>query len=86
MSCCKRLAQLRGIECGAACFAGQFTKSVIQDRKVENEIRVLMIGLAGGGKTTVLYEMKLGELVTTIPTIGFNVETGLQCRYLRVLP
>merc|ERR1712113_179176 len=29
----------------------------------------------GAGKTTVLYKLKLGEVVTTIPTIGFNVET-----------
>lgn len=27
------------------------------------------------GKTTVLYKLKLGEKVCTIPTIGFNVET-----------
>lgn len=27
------------------------------------------------GKTTILYKMKLGEVVSTIPTIGFNVET-----------
>ena len=27
------------------------------------------------GKTTILYKMKLNETVTTIPTIGFNVET-----------
>ena len=27
------------------------------------------------GKTTILYKLKLGEIVTTIPTIGFNVET-----------
>ena len=26
-------------------------------------------------KTTILYKLKLGEIVTTIPTIGFNVET-----------
>eukprot|EP00005_Dracoamoeba_jomungandri_P003969 CAMPEP_0174259304 /NCGR_PEP_ID=MMETSP0439-20130205/8148_1 /TAXON_ID=0 /ORGANISM="Stereomyxa ramosa, Strain Chinc5" /LENGTH=176 /DNA_ID=CAMNT_0015343135 /DNA_START=21 /DNA_END=551 /DNA_ORIENTATION=- len=36
--------------------------------------RVLMVGLDAAGKTTVLYKLKLGELVTTIPTIGFNVE------------
>merc|ERR1739842_118237 len=29
----------------------------------------------GAGKTTILYKLKLGEVVTTIPTIGFNVET-----------
>ena len=37
--------------------------------------RILMVGLDNAGKTTVLYKLKLGEVVTTIPTIGFNVET-----------
>lgn len=36
--------------------------------------RVLMVGLDGAGKTTILYKLKLGETVTTVPTIGFNVE------------
>ena len=27
------------------------------------------------GKTTILYRMQIGEVVSTIPTIGFNVET-----------
>nr|KAG5711407.1 hypothetical protein BaRGS_025834 [Batillaria attramentaria] len=34
-----------------------------------------MVGLDAAGKTTILYKLKLGEIVTTIPTIGFNVET-----------
>merc|ERR1712187_1059745 len=38
------------------------------------EMRILMVGLDAAGKTTVLYKLKLGEVVTTIPTIGFNVE------------
>jgi small GTP-binding protein len=33
-----------------------------------------MLGLDAAGKTPVLYNLKLGEHVTTIPTIGFNVE------------
>ncbi len=33
-----------------------------------------MVGLDAAGKTTILYKLKLGEVVTTIPTIGFNVE------------
>lgn len=33
------------------------------------------MGLDAAGKTTILYKLKLGEVVTTIPTIGFNVET-----------
>lgn len=34
-----------------------------------------MVGLDAAGKTTLLYRLKLAEVVTTIPTIGFNVET-----------
>eukprot|EP00455_Lapot_gusevi_P012731 TRINITY_DN160_c0_g1_i10.p1 TRINITY_DN160_c0_g1~~TRINITY_DN160_c0_g1_i10.p1 ORF type:complete len:174 (-),score=49.35 TRINITY_DN160_c0_g1_i10:393-914(-) len=33
------------------------------------------IDIDAAGKTTILYKLKLGELLTTIPTIGFNVET-----------
>lgn len=39
------------------------------------QVRILMVGLDAAGKTTILYKFKLGEIVTTIPTIGFNVET-----------
>mmetsp|Transcript_30175 Transcript_30175/g.21921 ORF Transcript_30175/g.21921 Transcript_30175/m.21921 type:complete len:183 (-) Transcript_30175:76-624(-) len=39
------------------------------------EMRILMVGLDAAGKTTILYKLKLGEVVNTIPTIGFNVET-----------
>ncbi|KAJ4884307.1 ADP-ribosylation factor 2-B [Raphanus sativus] len=41
----------------------------------KKEMRLLMLGLDAAGKTTILYKLKLGEIVTTIPTIGFNVET-----------
>ncbi|XP_051865311.1 ADP-ribosylation factor 3a isoform X4 [Pristis pectinata] len=41
----------------------------------KKEMRILMVGLDAAGKTTILYKFKLGEIVTTIPTIGFNVET-----------
>ncbi|KAH9655905.1 putative ADP-ribosylation factor [Citrus sinensis] len=33
-------------------------------------IKLLMVGLDASGKTTILYKMKLGEIVTTTPTIG----------------
>ncbi|ORZ36769.1 ADP-ribosylation factor 1 [Catenaria anguillulae PL171] len=39
------------------------------------ETRIILIGLDAAGKTTILYKLKLGEVVTTVPTIGFNVET-----------
>lgn len=34
-----------------------------------------MVGLDSAGKTTILYRLQIGEVVSTIPTIGFNVET-----------
>ena len=36
----------------------------------KKEMRILMVGLDAAGKTTILYKLKLGEVVTTIPTIG----------------
>lgn len=38
-------------------------------------MRILMLGLDAAGKTTILYKLKLGEVVSSVPTIGFNVET-----------
>ncbi|CAH0484926.1 unnamed protein product [Peronospora farinosa] len=39
------------------------------------ESRIMIIGLDGAGKTTFLYKIKVGKTVTTIPTIGFNLES-----------
>lgn len=36
----------------------------------KKQVRILMVGLDAAGKTTILYKLKLGEIVTTIPTIG----------------
>ena len=41
----------------------------------KREARILMLGLDAAGKTTILFKLKLGEVVTSVPTIGFNVET-----------
>ncbi|MBA0605885.1 hypothetical protein Godav_018417 [Gossypium davidsonii] len=38
----------------------------------KKEMRILMVGLDAAGKTTILYKLKLGEIVTTIPTIGMR--------------
>lgn len=39
------------------------------------DVRILLLGLDSAGKTTTLYKLKLNEIVSTIPTIGFNIET-----------
>jgi len=44
-------------------------------RRGGRDTRVLMLGLDSAGKTTILYKFKIGQVVTTIPTVGFNVET-----------
>ena len=54
---------------------GQALSAMIKSLFGKMEARVLMVGLDAAGKTTILYKLKLGEIVTTIPTIGFNVET-----------
>ncbi len=41
----------------------------------KREMKILLVGLDAAGKTTVLYKLKLGDVVNTSPTIGFNVET-----------
>lgn len=39
------------------------------------DVRILMVGLDNAGKTTILYHLKFNKVTTTVPTIGFNVET-----------
>lgn len=54
---------------------GLTVSSLFQRLFGNKQVRILMVGLDAAGKTTILYKLKLGEIVTTIPTIGFNVET-----------
>jgi ADP-ribosylation factor protein 1 len=54
---------------------GLYFSRVLQKLVGTRDCRILMVGLDAAGKTTILYKLKLGEIVTTIPTIGFNVET-----------
>ncbi|KNC84276.1 ADP-ribosylation factor 1 [Sphaeroforma arctica JP610] len=54
---------------------GLYISKVFNQLVGSKEMRILMVGLDAAGKTTILYKLKLGEVVTTIPTIGFNVET-----------
>ncbi|XP_073681579.1 ADP-ribosylation factor 4-like isoform X4 [Garra rufa] len=49
---------------------GNYFSQVFARLFPKRPIRLLMIGLDAAGKTTILYKLKLGEVVTTIPTIG----------------
>ena len=42
--------------------------------------KILLLGLDNAGKTTILYKIKLNENISTIPTIGFNVEEVSPCK------
>ena len=53
---------------------GQLLKGILNSFS-NMKARILMLGLDGAGKTTILYKMKINETLNTAPTIGFNVET-----------
>lgn len=46
----------------------------------EDPSKIIMLGLDNAGKTTILYKLKLNEVVSSIPTLGFNVETVTPCK------
>lgn len=37
--------------------------------------KILLVGLDGAGKTSILYRLKLSEYLQTVATVGLNVET-----------
>eukprot|EP01084_Bolivina_argentea_P240045 403360_1 len=41
----------------------------------KTELNAMMVGFDDAGKTTILYKLKLGETITTIPTNGIIVES-----------
>ena len=49
---------------------GGYFSSLLSRLWGNKEVRVLILGLDGAGKTTILYRLQIGEVVTTIPTIG----------------
>lgn len=54
---------------------GLLISNLLNNFLSKQNVRILMVGLDGAGKTTILYKLKIGEVISTIPTIGFNVET-----------
>jgi len=53
---------------------GNFLASVIDKFTGLQEKRILLLGLDAAGKTTLLYSLKLAECISSVPTVGFNVE------------
>eukprot|EP01018_Ginkgo_biloba_P012415 Gb_10633 [translate_table: standard] len=53
---------------------GQTFRKLFDSFFGNKEMRVVMLGLDAAGKTTILYKLHIGEILSTVPTIGFNVE------------
>ena len=53
---------------------GNFLFKIIDSLSDSKPRKILILGLDAAGKTTILYKLKLNETVSSIPTIGFNVE------------
>lgn len=53
---------------------GNIIRQLFAKKLPKKQCKVVMLGLDGAGKTTILYSLKLGEVYNTIPTIGFNME------------
>ncbi|KAG2379144.1 hypothetical protein C9374_007782 [Naegleria lovaniensis] len=62
---------------------GQLLSNLFPSLFGDLNAKILMLGLDAAGKTATLYKLHLDEDVTTIPTIGFNVET-VQYRNVRM--
>lgn len=48
--------------------SGGFFSSLFSNLFGTREMRILILGLDGAGKTTILYRLQVGEVVTTIPS------------------
>eukprot|EP01084_Bolivina_argentea_P241352 405208_1 len=50
--------------------------TAVQDFGKHNKpIKTLIVGLDNSGKTVLLYKLKTNELITSVPSVGFNTET-----------
>lgn len=49
---------------------GNSVKKMFDKMFGAKEMRVVMLGLDAAGKTTILYKLHIGEVLSTVPTIG----------------
>ena len=54
---------------------GSYLSTIRRSLGFTRDVRVLLVGLDNAGKTTILYRLQLGEVLSTVPTVGFNIET-----------
>ena len=40
----------------------------------DKKYKILLLGLEGAGKSSILSQIDLGEVLTTLPTVGFTVD------------
>uniref|UniRef100_A0A7S4JLE8 Uncharacterized protein n=1 Tax=Paramoeba aestuarina TaxID=180227 RepID=A0A7S4JLE8_9EUKA len=52
-----------------------FFQNVVRSVTGRKEKKVVLTGLDGSGKTSLLYQIKMGEMIQTLPTLSPNVET-----------
>ena len=53
---------------------GYFLSKLWSKLRRDRECKIMLLGLANAGKTTILYKLQLGEVIAAHPTIGSNVE------------
>ena len=64
---------------------GQKYSSLIERLASPALTRILILGQDAAGKTTLLYHLRLGQVTTTIPVIGFNLETVTYSGYCEIV-
>ena len=52
---------------------GVTTSRLVKCFLAKRDMKILMVGLDASGKKTILYKLKLGDVVTTVPTIGISL-------------
>ena len=64
------------MNCDCVIIVGGFFSRLFSGLWGSKELRILILGLDGAGKTTILYSLQVGEVVSTIPSES-NIERGL---------
>ena len=53
---------------------GFFLSKIWSRLRRDRQCKIMLLGLANAGKTTILYKLQLGDVISAHPTIGSNVE------------